>query len=369
MSIIDKLAKKFNETDVVKFSDKNIFRDMKVWIQTGSPELEFNLGTLGFPVGITEIAGKSRSGKTTMALMGMKYFQKEFPDGVCIILSSENRDNKMYAEQIGIDTKKVLIVKSKFVEDLFFKLQSILDDVSDLWREEKLAGRPKIFIFWDSIGGTLARAEAETFRENVRLTIKASEKELKGERVTKEDEKMKHAQMAAFSKQAKMCVKNLLGQIYEKDIVFVALNHTGANFTGHGRKSYGGEWVEYLPCLRLETTLIEHEKLDDVEVGQYTKVKVVKNDFGSRQVTIIEILLGYGIVLSENDIEYAVKKGILKQESKTKFSFFNDKMTWKSKREFYNLYRNGDKFLPILYKKIKDARHKDVLASKGIEVD
>jgi RecA/RadA recombinase len=65
MSIVDKLVKRFNSEDVVKFTDKDNFKDNKSWVPTGSPELDYNLGILGFPTGMIEIAGLSRSGKTT----------------------------------------------------------------------------------------------------------------------------------------------------------------------------------------------------------------------------------------------------------------------------------------------------------------
>jgi RecA/RadA recombinase len=359
-SITDKLIAKFNDGDVVKFSDKDIFKDMKTWIHSGSPELEANISILGFPVGITEIAGKSRSGKTTLALMGMKNFQKEHPDGVCIILSSENRDNKEYAQQIGIDTKKVIIVKSKFVEDLFLKLQIQLNMISKLWDEdEELEGKPKVFIFWDSLGATLSRSEQEVFQENVKKLQKSIEKGTKME--------MDHSQPGAFAKQGKASMKNILSQIYEMDIVFIILNHTMAKIGGRGgRTSGGGEWIEYLPTLRLETILIENEKIDDVEVAQYTKIKIIKNDFGPRKETIVEILLGYGLVLSENDIKYALDKGILNLKGKTGISFLGDKLVWNSKRTFYQNYKDKNKFLPILHKRITNARHKDILIEKGI---
>ena len=97
-SIIDKIVQKFNSEDVIKFSDKDGFKDIKSWAHTGSPTLDYNLRTFGLPTGIIEIAGKSRSGKTTLGLMAMKYFLQENPDdGIAVILSSENRDNKDYA--------------------------------------------------------------------------------------------------------------------------------------------------------------------------------------------------------------------------------------------------------------------------------
>ena len=80
MSIIDKIVKKFNSEDVIKFSDKDGFTAVKSWCHTGSPSLDYNLHTFGLPTGIIEIAGMSRSGKTTLGLMAMKAFLKENPD-------------------------------------------------------------------------------------------------------------------------------------------------------------------------------------------------------------------------------------------------------------------------------------------------
>lgn len=358
--LIDKLLERVNSKDTIKFSSKNAFTGHSVWIHTGSPSLDLNLGVLGFPVGLTEISGLSKSGKTTLALMGMRNHQIKYKDGIRIILSSEERDNKEYAEQIGIDTDDVIIIKSKFVEDLFFKFQIHVDEIAQLWIDEKLPGKPNIYVFWDSIGATNSRAEFDTFKENVELHKKSMEKGTKGE--------IKHAKMADFAKTAKMCVKAMLSQIYDKNIVFVMLNHRMDNLgpMSQGTSSGGGKWVEFLPTLRLETIRIKWNLIDEVQVSQITKVKVEKNDFGSRKSTDIEILLGYGIILSTEDIEYAVKKGILKREGVKKISFMNDKLKWSSPRELYALYKSKNKMLQILHTKIVHAAHNDVLEEKGL---
>lgn len=360
MNIIDKISKKFNDNDTVKFSEKQPFSKKDTFIHTGSPQLDYNIGALGFPVGITEISGESRSGKTTLALYGMKNFQKAHADGVCIILSSENRDNKIYAEKIGVDTERVIIVKSKMVEDLFLKTQTLINETDRVWKEENLEGKPKIYIMWDSLGATNSRAELETFMENVKISERNSEKGTNTE--------YKHAKMADFAKNAKMCAKAILSQLYEKDIVFVILNHLIDNIKTGGTDSPGGKWIEFLPSLRLKTIRTSWIRLDDIEVGQITKVKIEKNDWGSRRATEIEILLGYGIVLNQADIEYAVEKGILKREGKLKHSFMNGKITWVSQRTFYQNYIDGNKFLQLLHNKIMKERHNDVLREKGIEM-
>lgn len=172
-SIIDKIVQKFNSEDVIKFSDKDGFKDIKSWAHTGSPTLDYNLRTFGLPTGIIEIAGKSRSGKTTLGLMSMKYFLQENPDdGIAVILSSENRDNKDYALQLGLPVSRIIIVKVKYVEAMFMQVKKLIMDADEVMKEMKM--KPKFFFLWDSLGATLSKSELDTMEENT----KRMEKEL-----------------------------------------------------------------------------------------------------------------------------------------------------------------------------------------------
>lgn len=356
MSIIDDIVKKFNNEDVIKFSEKDGFKEIKSWAHTGSPTLDYNLRTYGFPTGIIEIAGKSRSGKTTLGLMAMKDFLKQNPkDGIAVILSSENRDNKDYALQLGIDVSRIIIVKIRYVEKMFMMVKKLLDDVDELFKEKKM-GKPKYFFLWDSIGATLSKSELDTMEENTEVMSKKMEK---GDDIND----MKHEKVGAFAKSAKMFAKFLLGECYNRIIHFVMLNHQYDTIGTMGiatRKSTGGEWVALLPTLRLSMNLKGNEKIDDVEVAQITEVKVIKNDFGSRQKTDIRILLGYGIILSEDDINYAIEKGILVKEGAKKISFMGDKLKWSTPRELFKLYYDHNPFLEVLNSKIKKSRQSDL---------
>lgn len=367
-SIIDKIVQKFNSEDVIKFSDKDGFKDIKSWAHTGSPTLDYNLRTFGLPTGIIEIAGKSRSGKTTLGLMAMKYFLQENPeDGIAVILSSENRDNKDYALQLGLPVNRIIIVKVKYVEAMFMQVKKLIMDADEILKEEKM--KPKFFFLWDSLGATLSKSELDTMEENT----KRMEKELqRGTEV--EDIELKNEKMMAFAKEAKKFAKSIMSEMYSHVMHFVMLNHQYEQSTMGvtTRKSTGGEWVELLPCLRLSMKLKNHEKIDDVEVAQITEVKVVKNDFGSRQKTDIRILLGYGIILSQEDIDYALENGILKKEGAKKVTFMNGKLSWSSPRELFKHYYEHNRFLTVLHNKIKKSMQSDLLAlkaslSKGIE--
>lgn len=363
MSFANRLADRLESDKVVTFSDIDPFKDNKKgWLHTGSPQLEYNLGILGMPYGIIEIAGKSGSGKTTLALHILKSFQKTNPDGVSVILSSEERDNKAYAIKMGIDVEKVVVLKFKYVEELSLLVDNFIKQVDDLWLKDGHEGLPQYYFMWDSIGATLSKSEFDTVETNSTKYNRAMGKE---DREIKEE----HAKPGAFAKAAKLFAKWMLAKIYDRRISLVMLNHTMAKIGGQGRVSAGGEWKEYFPTIRLETVTTGYEKLDDEQVAQYTLVKVIKNDFGSRKETDIEILLGYGLVLSEDDIEYGIQKDIIEKVSVKKRAFMKDKLTWSSKREFYELYKNPStrKFVEILHKQIAQARHKDVLKERGIE--
>lgn len=358
-SFIDKLLKNFDSPDAIKFSEKKIYKKDDAWLPTGIPEMEDNLGILGYPVGLTEISGMSKSGKTTLALMAMREFQKKYPNGVCIILSSENRDNKEYAEQMSINTEEVIIIKTRIVEDMFYQYQRCIDEIAELWEKEGYEGKPKIFTYWDSLGATLSKAEADAFRKNMAIMEKNEEGEGK-------ETKYKNPQLGSFAKNAKLAMKSILSQLYEKDIFFIILNHRYDKISGQpGTKSGGGHWVEFLPSLRLETIRTQWIKLDEEEVAQLTKVKVEKNDYGSRKETVVEILLGYGVVLSEADLKYAAEHKLVKKEGVTKFNFLN--MKWSSRRTYYEQYKQRNKLIPILIRKISNLRHIDILKDKGIE--
>lgn len=355
-NVLSKLTACFNSDDVITFKKKDGFAEVKSWAHTGSPELNWNLRTYGLPTGIIEIAGRSRSGKTTEGLEAMKYFLDENPEtGLACILSSENRDNKDYAIQLGIDPSRVVIIKIHYVEQMFVRVSKFVKDAHALFEEAGIKEKLKFFFLWDSLGATLSKAEYDALRANVENMDKAA---AKGEEL----EKLQEPKMMAFAKSAKMFAKGLVGLCYTNVIHFVILNHQyEQNVMGvTSRKSTGGEWVELMPTLRLQMRVTEMKKIDDVEVAQISEVKVIKNDFGSRQKTYIRILLGYGIILSEEDIDYAVERGIIQKPSKTVYTALNGKLRWKSDRELYQLYYDQNPLLDTLGKVITASRHRDL---------
>lgn len=362
VSVIDKIVQRFNSEDVIKFANKNGFAEVESWAHTGSPSLDYNLRTFGLPTGITEIAGESRSGKTTLGLTAMKYFLKENKDtGIAVILSSENRDNKDYALQLGLPVQRIIIVKIRYVEAMFMQVKKLIMDAVDVMKPLKL--KPRFFFLWDSLGATLSKSELDTIEENTKLMEKGL---ANGNEV--DEMELKSEKMMAFAKEAKKFAKSLMAEMYSYVMHFVMLNHqydsTPPGSFVKTKKSTGGEWVALFSCMRLSTKTVKYEKIDDEEVAQVTRVKVVKNDYGGRKNTDIRILMGYGVILSQEDIDYALEAGILKRDGVRKISFLNGKLEWSSPRELFNHYREHHPLLRVLEKKIRNAMYADLLVLK-----
>lgn len=357
--MINELLAKMKEKNIISFKENDNFANNN-WTSTGSPELDFNLNTYGFPKGIIEISGKSKSGKTTLALHLIKNFQKKHKNdgGLVVILSSENRDNKSYAQQIGVDVDNVLIYKIRYVEEMLLSISNLIKNYVEICKEQSKT--PKILFVWDSIGSTLSKDEIEAMEENANKIENAkNDFDLK--------DSYKNAKVGAFAKNTKAMMKYVLNSVYDFDITFICLNHTYNNIGSHGQTSFGGEWTEYIPTLRLNMRYKDAEKIDEVEVAQRSVIKVIKNDFSGKKDTVIEILLGYGLVLSESDIEYAIDRGILTKVSAKKIEFKNGEgenakvlAEWSSKRTFYELYKKSPSIMDLLTVQISKSRHNDV---------
>lgn len=127
------------------------------WIDM-SPAYKQTFNLPGLPVGhMSQIYGKSDSGKSTMALELGSYAQKQ---GIIpIFIITENKFSEARAEQMGIDCENALIFKGiSTIEDGCLEIKRILDDLDD--PKQKDFKNDVVFI-WDSLGATPTRDEME----------------------------------------------------------------------------------------------------------------------------------------------------------------------------------------------------------------
>ena len=102
------MNKKFGEGTVRKASD---IEDIKSY-STGLISLDMALGCSGFPKGrIVEISGPNHSGKTTLVLEAIAQSQREDENSMSIFVDAENGLDKKYAESIGVDLDRLVVVE------------------------------------------------------------------------------------------------------------------------------------------------------------------------------------------------------------------------------------------------------------------
>jgi len=345
-SFISNLQKK---DEIKRLSEIDYFKDTSAWLSTGIPILDYRLNTLGYPVGIIEIRGKSQSGKTTLSLLAIRQAQKKHKDCIVVILSTERRDNKVYAKSLGIDVDKVIVIQCRSIEDVLNKTKLIIEEGKAKWDKAGMAGKPKFCFVWDSLGATISSQERKALDE-------ASEKG---------DEDHHKTAMAAAARALKRLFRFLTGEIYDNDIWFFVINHTYDSMQAFGgSKSYGGTAIEFHPTLRLNVSKMSYVKIRDEKRGQISRISVVKSDYNSYLGDIdVELFLGKGFVLSDLELTMAESFGLLTPHKKG-YSFMDGKLLWSSKPEMYELYESGNPLLKVLETKLFKCLHDEVLKNR-----
>lgn len=378
MSYVTKFLDKYKKAgDSLRRLDNYILSEniQDKFVSTGIPVLNYGLGTGGFPTGIMEFAGPSKSGKTTIGLHAIKAHQEKYGDrSIAFMLYSERRDIIDYATTIGIDPSKVLIPDFRVVEELPAICKNLLDNFNQLAIDENVEGGFKYIFVWDSIGETLSASEYQAILEQSKAYLKKVF--VKGEDST--DVEMKHANPGSFAKSAKGFSKFLKSEIYSQDIIFIAINHTYASIGGGPFAkdvSAGGKWIEYAPAIRLRLSRMKAIKDGDIEIGQITRIKFEKNDFNdSKEPVDIAIIYSFGAALTERDIEFAVEQGIIEKISARKYRY-SDNLEWGSIGEFYRLCKTDNPDIVKLNKDVEEAynamleskreEHKNMMQSKN----
>ncbi len=353
---LDKFISKLSKDDdsIVTFDKIDYFENTSNWVSTGSPYLDLKLNTFGYPVGIIEVRGESQGGKTTLSLHGLRNFQKKYEEGIAVILSTERRDNKVYAEAIGIDTNRLIIINCKSIEDVFNKTQQVVELGVSEWKEEKKEGKPKFFFVWDSLGNTISAQEKK-------FMIEASEDD---------NEDHHKTAMGAAARAIKRGLRFITAQVYDHDIWFMIINHVYDSMSGFGggKSSYGGKGIKFSPNLRLQTTLVSQVKIRDEKRGQISQIEVIKSDFGScKDKFDIEIFWGKGIILCEEDFKIGLEAGILEKHGRSGYKFMNGKLQWSSKPELYDLYDKNNKLLDVLKSKLIKIAHDLVIKQRQMK--
>lgn len=95
-------------------------------VPTGLFALDLAVGG-GFPEGKMSIVyGPESSGKTTVALLAIKNYQKRYPDRKCVFMDLEHAYDPKWAKVLGVDTDALVLVKPTYAEQAVDVFQGLM---------------------------------------------------------------------------------------------------------------------------------------------------------------------------------------------------------------------------------------------------
>ena len=112
--------------------------------------------------GVYHTFGEPKSGKSTLFYQTMGNFQKQYPEGLSVIIDTERSADANRLKALGVDPSKVLVLPASSIEAGFLALFKMLENKK---KSKKLKDLP-VFIIWDTISRGLAQDESTQSRMN-----------------------------------------------------------------------------------------------------------------------------------------------------------------------------------------------------------
>ncbi len=245
-------------------------------ISTGSIALNIATGIGGIPRGrITEIFGPESSGKTTLCLHIISEAQKE--GGMVAFIDAEHALDPEYATALGVDMESVLLSQPDFGEQA-------LDIAGKLIETGDIS-----VVVIDSVAALVPKSEIE------------------GE--------IGDAHMAMQARMMSQTLRMLTSKIQKSKTAVIFINQLrekiGVMF-GNPETTTGGNALKFYASMRLDIRRIGALKEGELNVGNRTKVKIVKSKVSPPFKTAeFDIRYGEGIDKYSELIDMAVEYEIL----------------------------------------------------------
>lgn len=284
-------------------------------ISTGSHMLNIATGIGGIPQGrITEIFGPESSGKTTLCLHIVSESQKA--GGLCAYIDAEHALDTEYAENIGVDMDSLLLSQPDYGEQA-------LDIASKLIETGDIS-----VVVIDSVAALVPKAEI--------------------------DGEIGDAHMALQARMMSQSLRMLTSKIQKSNTAVIFINQIrskiGVMF-GNPETTTGGNALKFYASMRLDIRRIGAVKDGEENVGNKTKVTVVKSKVSPPfKKAEFDIRYAEGIDTKSEIIDLATEYGILTKSGA--WYQYNGKNIAQGKEKLRQQLDDKSQLLPILKKKL-----------------
>ena len=286
---LKKIEKDYGKGAIMRLGDITDHMNIEV-ISTGCLAIDLAVGVGGFPRGrVIEIYGPESSGKTTVALHAIAEAQKG--GGIAAFIDAEHALDPVYARHLGVDINNLLVSQPDNGEQA-------LEITEPLVR----SGAVDIIVV-DSVAALVPKAEIE------------------GE--------MGDAHVGLQARLMSKALRKLTGIISKSRTVVIFINQlrekVGVMF-GNPETTTGGRALKFYSTIRLDVRKGEVIKQNNENVGNRTKVKVVKNKVAPPFKTAeFDLMYGTGVSYEGTLIDIGTNMEIIKK-SGAWYSYNDERM-------------------------------------------
>jgi recombination protein RecA len=259
-------------------------------IPTGSLALDLALGIGGLPRGrMCEIYGPEASGKTTIALHAIAACQAM--GGTAAFIDAEHALDATYAAALGVQIEQLLLAQPDNGEQAL--------EICDLLVR---SGAVDLVVI-DSVAALVPKAEI--------------------------DGEMADLQVGLQARLISKAMRKLTGCISKSGCTVLFINQLRAKIGvifGSREVTTGGNALKYYTSVRLDIRRIGGIKKDDIQIGNKTRVRIVKNKMAPpfRQVEF-ELRFGEGVSRELELLDLAEAQGLVEKRG-SYYSFGDEKL-------------------------------------------
>ena len=327
-------------------------------IRTGSYLLDDALSSGGYPKGrIIQLYGRSHSGKTLMAMLGLIEAQKEDPDSKQLFIDAEQTFSPQWAKTLGADISRIIVIDGDLAVNGRRCFEMILgvpkEDTKHVYAGKKTEGLlDKIakkelninYIVLDSLGAIIPPGEDISAVGKMNMSL-----------------------LARF---LTTTFRKLSLEVSKAMIPMIIVNHTKDNMDPYGADhtfSGGNSYAHFLSAniffeaVNRKDAMIVDE--DENKLGATVRATVEKSKFGvTPSKCEFKVHFAKGIIdLHEEVAILAVKYGIVEKITTVTHAYGKNAdgeplYTWVGSQKYYDGLLSNPKLVSELLLKIEEAR-------------